>query len=272
MTTTFKPLPKKKAPAKKKKRKPYFGKEVQAAIVYYLRCLQPIQEEITEAKKLGNSYKELEKKLAKTERDREKVFTDTIHPALNKLCENIIHKWKFYKYETDYIDLKTEAVSFLYTQLHKYNPDTGSKAYSYFTIVAKHFFIKKSQMVVKGMKTKADLDVVDSKRNLQTEVSTNDYQEILKDFILEWCRWIDINLEVLFKSKIDRRVANAIVEIFRSAGDLDVFNKKMIYIYIRESANIDNTLHITRVVKKLKAYFYEMFSSYRINGKLVSPL
>jgi len=266
-------MPKKTQAKKvKKKRKPYFGKEVQAAIVYYNEIEGELTNEIAELSSQGLDTSELQLKLSKVPLEKTRLFNTMIYPALAKLCENIIHTWKFYNYETDYLDLKTEAISFLYEQLHKYNPATGSKAYSYFTIVARNFFIKKSQTVAQARKTRDDLDQVDLNRNIDAEITYSDYQEQLKDFTYYWSFWIEKNIDRLFKSKIDKKVAQAIAVIFRTADELDIFNKKMLYVLIREQAMIDNTLHVTRVVKKLKVHFYNMFEDFQKEGKIISPL
>lgn len=256
----------------KKKRKVYFGKDVQNAIIQYNTCLIEPQARRKELLAANKDVTELNYTIAKLERERDVLFSKVIFPALDKLCENVIHKWKFYNYETDYLDLKTEAVSFLFSQLHKYNPDTGSKAYSYFTIVARNFFFHKSNQVIKSKKIGADLNLIDLERDLTQEKTKTDFRDMLHEFSIEWAEWLELNYATLFKNQTDQRVCLSIAEIFKTAEEIDVFNKKMIYIYIREHAQIDNTLHITRVVKKVKEYFYPMFNEYRKEGKLICPL
>jgi hypothetical protein len=225
-----------------KKRTVYFGRDVQDAIIRY---------NILEIEKTGTI-------------EKSKLFNNTIYPAFLKLTENIINTWKFHRYETTFSDLQRDAVAFMFTKMPGYDEDKG-RAYSYFTIVCKNFLIHKSQVLYEASKTRFELDVVDSERNIGTEISLTDYQETLRDFMIKWCDWCDQNLEKLFKSKRDRRIADSLLEIFRNSEDIDIHNKKLLYILVRERASVE-TQHITKVVRIFKDLFTDMFSDYRKHG------
>ena len=171
---------------KKKKRRVYFGKDVQNAII--------------ECNNLDPSLKHR----------GDKLFNDIVYPAFMKLTENIINTWKFHRYETNFTDLQLETVSELYQKMHGYNPEKG-RAYSYFTIIAKHFLIKRSKQIYEDSKSKTDLVVVDIERNLGMERTIEGYQESLKDFIRQWCNWCEYNLGSMFRSSRDQKVADAII-------------------------------------------------------------
>ena len=121
------------------------------------------------------------------------------------------------------------------------------------------------KVLYEASKTRFELDVVDSERNIGTEISLTDYQETLRDFMIKWCDWCDQNLEKLFKSKRDRRIADSLLEIFRNSEDIDIHNKKLLYILVRERASVE-TQHITKVVRIFKDLFTDMFSDYRKHG------
>lgn len=254
-------------PPAKKKNKIYFGKEVNDAIVEYNN-----KELINELKlslkqcpvDLVNEYKNQIKLI---ELEKEALFTSKIWPAINKLVENIIHKWKFYNYESTYADLKADVVSYLFENLHKYNPETGSKAYSYFTIVARNYLIQRSQTLNSQRNSAEDLEVVDFERDLPLEVSRSEYQESLSDFIIKWIQYIELNFSSFFKTSMNQRIADSILEIFRISHEIDLSNKKMIYILVKERSGIESTVHITKILNKLKANFYKNFEEYRKSGK-----
>ena len=121
----------------------------------------------------------------------------------------------------------------------------------------------------KASKITAETEAIDVERNVVTEVSITDYQESLRDFIGLWCEWLERNLEKLFRSKRDRKIADAIIDIFRSSSDLDLNNKKLYYVLIRERSGVD-TQHITKVIKTFKRMFKDMFNDYRVNGFIES--
>ena len=102
-------------PKTKKKRKIYFGQEVQDAIVEY------------------NA----------TDKSSEKntIYETRIHKAFDKLAENIINTFKFSYFDSPFDDIKHEVVAFMVMNMHKYNHEKGSKAFSYFSVVAKNYLI-----------------------------------------------------------------------------------------------------------------------------------
>ena len=228
----------------KKKRKVYFGKEVQNAIIEFIDL--PPNKSV----------------------QRERLFNTIIYPAFKKLTENIINTWKFHRYETNFTDLQLETVSTLYEKIPGYNPEKG-RAYSYFTIIAKNFLINKSKQVYENMKSKEDLVAVDMERDLSSEVSSKSYQETLRDFIQLWCNWCENNLGQIFKSSRDQKIADAIIELFRTSNDIDIYNKKLLYILIRERADVE-TQHITKVVKIMKTIFSEKLEEYQNSGFILS--
>ena len=77
----------------------------------------------------------------------------------------------------------------------------------------------------------------------------------------------DNNLPILFPRKKDIRVAAAIAELFRRRETLEIYNKKALYILIREMADV-KTQYITKVVNQMRSIYFEMWKSYEVTGKL----
>ena len=73
---------------------------------------------------------------------RQQIYVEGILPAFDKLVENLIFIHGFTKSfgAGSYESLKGDCVSFLYESIHKWNPERGTKAFSYFNVVAKNLF------------------------------------------------------------------------------------------------------------------------------------
>ena len=69
----------------------------------------------------------------------------------------------------------------------------------------------------------------------------------------------------LFPKIKDAQVADAILSIFASRDQIDIFNKKALYIYIREMVDV-KTPHITRVANQLGNIFKKHFMFYKEYG------
>lgn len=198
---------------------------------------------------------------------RNKVYSQHIHKPFMKLAENIIHTFKFYCFDDCYADVQAEVVAYLIEKIDKFDPTKGSKAYSYFSIVAKNYLIYNNNENYKKMKQKTDLTVVDLSRNITNEIVRAEYVESKKDFTDLMVEFWDDNLNVIFTRKKDIRVAAAIAELFRRRDNLEIYNKKALYILIREMADV-KTQYITKVVNQMRKIYNYMWEEYNIKGKL----
>ena len=80
-----------------------------------------------------------------------------------------------------------------------------------------------------------------------------------------YIKYVDKHLHKLFPKDVDAQTADAIVELFRKCESLDIFNKKALYIYIREIVDVD-TPQITKIIKKLKVTYVELYNQYYSSG------
>jgi hypothetical protein len=205
--------------------------------------------------------------LASTDQDfRNRLYKDRIEYAFYKLAENIIHTFKFYYTDTDTIEeLKHEVVTFLLEKLHLYDQSKG-KAFSYFGTIAKRYLIVYNNNNYKKLQERADIDELDDDR-VFTDTTTENKDDIDSSdiFIDQYIKYVDKYLYQLFPKSQDARTADAIMELFRKRETLEIFNKKALYIYIREITDT-STPHITKVTKKLDTLRTRLFNEYYKHG------
>jgi len=195
---------------------------------------------------------------------RNRIYNDHIKDAFDKLCENIIHTFKFYYFDVSSEEVKNEVVSFLVMNMHKYTAGKG-KAFSYFSIVAKNYLILHNNNNYKKMKTHDKIDVMDWDRSIQTEISQQNTNQEFNEFVQQMLEYWDNNINVIFRRQKDVRVADAVLHIFRIKGNIENFNKKALYILIREMTQ-SNTQHITRVINVMKKYQKGIYKEFQVNG------
>lgn len=197
---------------------------------------------------------------------RNQIFNEKIYYAFYKLAENIIHTFKFYYTEVDNInELKHEVIAFLLEKLHLYNQDKG-KAYSYFGTIAKRYLIVYNNNNYKRLKGKANVEEVDSDKTITNELlltQPDHFQET--NFIDLFIKEVDDNLLELFPKPQEARVGDAILELFKRRENIDIFNKKALFIYIKEITDAPTPV-ITKVIKVLKEIYREMLNQYLEEG------
>ena len=75
-------------------------------------------------------------------RERTNLYVKWIEPAFNEMVDKIVFTYKFTNLPN--IDsLRDECKIWLMTILDKYDPSKGSKAFSYFSVITKNWFIHK---------------------------------------------------------------------------------------------------------------------------------
>tara|TARA_Y100000114_G_scaffold71614_1_gene65581 strand:+ start:1637 stop:2347 length:711 start_codon:yes stop_codon:yes gene_type:complete len=231
-------------PAPRKRRKKsrnYFTQETEDAIVLYNNTADP---EV-----------------------RSKIYDRDIHYAFFKLTENIIHTFKFYHTEVSNLEhLQHEIITFLLSKMHLFDPTKGAKAYSYFGTIVKRWLILYNTKNYNKKIKKVDVDVL-TKEN-STYVYSQDsgsYKDDLNKYIDIFVKHVSDNIYELFPKKNDAQIADAILELFRKRENLEVFNKKALYIYIREMVEV-KTPKITKIADKLHNIFKSQYVFYLENG------
>jgi hypothetical protein len=196
---------------------------------------------------------------------RNKIYNERIKYAFLKLTENIIRTFKFYYTEVETIaELQHEVISFLLEKLHLYNQSKG-KAYSYFGTIAKRYLILYNNKNYEKLKNKAEVTDIDEDKTITLDIINNidlDNDLMGKNyFINKFIQYVDLHLTKIFSDKEDIKTADAIISLFKYRENLDIFNKKAIYIYIREQTNQD-TPQITKVMKGLKKVYKRLSNQY----------
>jgi hypothetical protein len=226
--------------ARKAKSKQYFTKDTEDAIIEY--------------------------NLSDEQRVKDLLYRDRIKPAFDKLAEIVYNKWKFTYFDDDPQDVMAEVVAFMVEKIHMYKNGKG-KAFSYFTIVARNYLILNNNANYKRYK---DTDILsslpehfDTENNFKEEVRNDEYRTFNKRMLAYW----DVHLENYFPKKRDMQIADAVLELFRRAEYIENFNKKSLYLLIREMTG-HPTHYITKVVNKMKERQMELFNEFEDMGDI----
>ena len=197
---------------------------------------------------------------------RSDIYRDHIHYAFFKLTENIIHTFKFYYTEVDHIEhLQHEVITFLLSKIHLFDPSKGAKAYSYFGTIVKRYLIASNQKNYKKRVDKAPVSVLEDDDKHSYNIDDHSPKDNLSLFIDEFVEYCTNNIFELFPKGNDAQIADAILEIFRKREHIDVFNKKALYIYIREQVDA-KTPKITKIANQLYSIFKDNYIFYLENG------
>lgn len=223
----------------------YFTKETENAIIKYNESTDP--------------------------EEREQIFLHYIYAPIDKLAENVINRFKFPYIDGSFDEVKAQVVAFLVMNLHKYTNNKGM-AFSYFSVIAKNYLILNNNNAYRDEKRSVYMmdetnDHFAFEETLIVDTAPKETQGDSREFIDLMVVFWDINIDKLFKKQRDREIANAVVHLMRRIDHIDNFNKKAIYLMIREMTD-QRTPHVTKVINKMKVLHEEKLQEFRKTGHI----
>ena len=202
---------------------------------------------------------------------REDIYNNKIKYPFEKLVENIFNTFKFSYFETGPLDVQKETVSHLVSNIHKFEAGKG-KAFSYFSIIAKHYLIALNNSTYKRRNQHVEIGEEHDEHTVQLQTEDSYYKDgELKDFMKLMLEFWDNNINKIFTKERDLHIAQAVVELFRQTQNISLFNKKALYLYIREISNC-KTQQITKIINKMRPYQTKLYKSYVNNGSIIDNI
>ena len=197
---------------------------------------------------------------------RTELYVNYIEPAFGEMVDKIVYTYKFTTLPNVDV-LKDDCKIWLTTILDKFDPSKNSKAFSYFSVITKNWFIHKVKKTSKDLKREAQFDEV-SGEIIQKHLSTvNPYEKDRNNFEFWQHLFSEINnWEKLKLKDNEKKVLDAIKILFDSIDEIEIFNKKAIYLYIREITGL-NTKQIVNNLNKIRIK-YKQFKKKWDEGKM----
>jgi len=185
---------------------------------------------------------------------KEVLYRDFIQPAFDELVDKIVFTYKFTSLPNIGF-LREECKSWLVTILDKYDQSRGSKAFSYFSVITKNWFIHRVKKTTKQMKTEtplADMTKVESAVIVENQVNAiREHAE----FFCHLNERLDVWLLEADREN-DIKLLKAIKTLFDHSEQIEIFNKKAIYLYMREITDL-NTKQIASSLSRFKIKYRE---------------
>ena len=203
------------------------------------------------------------------EKERNVLYREYIHYSFYKLAENVLNTWGFTYFDDDKEDIKYEVISFLLEKIHKFQEGKG-KAFSYFTIAARNYLILNNNSNYKRFKVTAQISEMPESWDLENDFKQTAHNEEFKTFSDRMLQYWDLNLNKQFSKKRDIQIADAVLELFRRAEYIESFNKKSLYLLVREMTGY-KTHYITKVVSQMKETQMKLYHQFLDEGDITQP-
>jgi len=210
---------------KAKKQNNYFTKDHEDAIIKY--CLT-------------------NDKMVKTE-----LYINFIEPAFGEMVDKIVFTYKFTTLP-DIEFLRQDCKIWLTTILDKYDPNSGSKAFSYFSVITKNWFIHKVKKTAEQNKRETLYDDIHNLNEHETLIVEHEYEKAIEQMEFWRAFWVELDdWEEEDLKENEKRVVQAIKILLKEPDAIEIFNKKAIYLYLREITGL-NTKQIVNNLNKVR--------------------
>ena len=186
--------------------------------------------------------------------ERSDLYIRLIGPAFDELVDKIVYTYKFSNLPNiDY--LKDDCKLWLVTILDKYDVERKSKAFSYFSVITKNWFIHKVKQNSKKLRRDVQIEDLGKDSTKKDLITHNDYEDKREEYefwshlfgeIKEW--------EKLKLKDNERKVLDAIKILFDSIDEIEIFNKKAIYLYMREITGLNTKQIVSNLNRIRKRY------------------
>ena len=184
-------------------------------------------------------------------RERSYLYNEYIGPVFNEMVDKIVYTYKFTTLP-NISSLQEECKVWLVTILPKYNPEKA-KAFSYFSVITKNWFI--AQTKKQNKKRRTELEIIEQlpkEMEMKYLSTANPYPKRREHE--EFFNFLKSEIDTWEHEKMkenEEKVLNAIRMLFESAEDIEIFNKKAIYLYMREITGL-NTKQVVNNLNKMR--------------------
>ena len=189
--------------------------------------------------------------------EKHKVFVDIIEPAFRKLVENIYYTYNFNKILWDREQIEHEVMTHLYEKLSKFDISKNKKSFSYFGTITKNWMIQRCN----ADKNKRFIDD-DNQDIIVQNISIHAYEEdevgrhneeFISEIIGDFDNW-DAKENY---TRDDFAVLEIVNDILKNYERFNIYNKKQLYVYIREATDLPSR-KITKSLKKIKLDYFNV--------------
>ena len=186
---------------------------------------------------------------AETKVEKDQIYVEYIMPAFDELVTKLISVYKYNASNEDMNHLKNDCITFLFETIRKWDASKGKKAFSYFNVVAKNWLTIQTRRINKNSRRSVSIDETDDMTMQERECLTaidNDYEnspeDILKNRQINSTILVELDKisKILIKEN-DKKCIYAIIHIFKNVETLDYFNKRAVFVYLREISGLDSS-------------------------------
>jgi len=194
------------------------------------------------------------------------IYQNRIMPAFKKLVENLIFVYGFARSSDNIPELINDCVSFLYENIHKFDENRGTKAFSYFNVIARNWLIINSRRKSRFNNKHISIDDIDSLSSKDKNQIANHFvvdspdELMVKHQLRESVRTILMKISARLTEEHEKACMQAILTIFERIEDIDLLHKRAIFIYVRDISNL-TTKQLSSAMSVIRKHYKDLIKN-----------
>jgi hypothetical protein len=188
------------------------------------------------------------------QRERENAFR-IIYPALCKIAEVWHNTLKVSYHDTDSIDMQMNCVAHIVEKMHMFNCGTGTKAFSYFSVMAKFFYMIENNKNYKYFQRYTPMSYMtvtfDTPNTDARDERANESKLLLEAFTM----YLELNIEKIIPKARYRIVGTYLIDLLNNFETFGELNRRKMVNEMAAVKGMPTRNHITKIMNNLTAQF-----------------
>jgi hypothetical protein len=204
-----------------------------------------------------------------TQDERDKLFR-IIYPAISKIAEVMYNKVKPTYMDGEMLDIMMDCTSYLTERMFRIKTGKG-KAFSYFTVCARNYYIFHNTRAYTGVKKTVKLDYLNENWDIADDTSNRiEEMEDSAKLLAAFVDYMDENKDKFVTSKKGNVVVQAVIDFLRDVDSIEDFNRRNIMNDLTEINGYKIDRHyITKLFNRLQVHYIAFSREWRRTGKAI---
>jgi hypothetical protein len=198
------------------------------------------------------------------DRERETAFR-IIYPALQKISEVWHNKLKVSYHDTDSIDMQMDCVAHIVEKMHMFECGKGTKSFSYFTVMAKFYYMIHNQKNYKYFQRNTPISHLPETFDVTNTDARDERAKEAKLLLEAFTMYLELNIEKILPKEKYRVVGTYLIDLLNNFETFGELNRRKMVNEMAAVKGMPARNHITKIMNNLTAQF-NLFKEQWVKG------
>lgn len=206
-----------------------------------------------------------------TQSERDKLYANYIHKPFLKIAEVWYNKIDTPYIDEEPLDAQMDCVIFMYQQLDKFKQDKG-KAFSYFSIIARNYYIQKNSRAYVAYKKTNTQELTEGFDVEDTSYKTSEMNKEYANMYIEFIQYLKDNHKKLFRLDTQQYIGDELIRFLEEEIDnIEYFGQRSVrgQMFERIEGKLSRT-QLTKALNNLSVVYFDFRDAYLKGEEITS--